>query len=228
MITTQFGCSDTVAITPLVNVHPWPTANFCVAPSYAPVNDPKFNFCDLWSSNVTNWVWDFGDNSFDSVQTDPVHSYSASTTANDFYTFQVCLRVETQYGCWDTTCHPVEILPEFTFYIPNTFTPNGDFMNEMFYGKGRGIKEYNIWLFDRWGNQIWDCHHEGKNTDWDQSGQEGLSSYCKWDGKVERGGLDLSGNSRQLAQEDVYVWKVQLTDIFDKKHWFVGHVNIVR
>ncbi|TAL58027.1 MAG: hypothetical protein EPN85_12590 [Bacteroidetes bacterium] len=140
----------------------------------------------------------------------------------------MCVNVQNQYGCWDTVCKVVELIPEFTFYIPNTFTPNQDITNEVFFGKGRGIKEYNIWLFDRWGNQIWDCHHADKNTNWDNQGQDGLSSYCKWDGVAVSGGLDMSGSSRQLAQEDVYVWKVRLTDIFDRRHTYVGHVNIVR
>ena len=102
----------------------------------------------------------------------------------------------------------------------------------MFYGKCRGVKEYDIWLFDRWGNQVWDCHHDDKNTNWDSDAtnprQEGLASFCKWDGVVVKGGLDMGGNSRQLAQEDVYVWKVHLIDIFNKRHSYIGHVNIVR
>jgi gliding motility-associated-like protein len=174
------------------------------------------------------WQWDFGDNDTDFTNTDPVHSYSASAIANDFYVYNICISVENQYGCWDTICKTVELIPEFTFYIPNTFTPNHDGKNELFFGKGRGIKDYSIWLFDRWGNQVWDCHHFGNNTAWDGPGQEGLSSFCKWDGVVVSGGVDMNGNSRQLAQEDVYVWKVNLTDVFEKRHTYIGHVNIVR
>ena len=231
IVTTQFGCQDTVSL-PMVHVYPWPVANFCVAPLIAPTTDPVFNFCDLWSTDVVKWTWYFGDNDSDNVNTDPIHSYSASATANDFYSYNVCIRVENQYGCWDTTCKPVELVPEFTFYIPNTFTPNGDHNNEFFFGKSRGVKDYNIWVFDRWGNLIWDCARSDKNTNWDDDSttpkQEGLSSACQWDGIVQNGGQDMSGNSRQLAQEDVYVWKVRLTDIFNKEHTYVGHVNIVR
>jgi PKD repeat protein len=229
IVTTIYGCRDTADITPLVNVYPWPQADFCVEPNPASVIDPVFYFCDLWSSDVTQWSWNFGDNSpLDTVKTHPVHSYSSSVTSNDFYSYDVCIRVETQHGCWDTICHPVKLVPEFTFYIPNTFTPNGDFHNEVFFGKSRGVKEYNIWLFDRWGNMIWDCHHSGVSTDWDNFGQDGMAAFCKWDGKVVEGGVDMNGNSRFLAQEDVYVWKVKLTDVFGKEHTYVGNVNVVR
>jgi hypothetical protein len=162
------------------------------------------------------------------VNTDPVHSYSASVSGNDFYSFNVCLKVKNQYGCWDTVCHVVEMIPEYEFYIPNSFSPNNDFINENFFGKCRGVKEYNIWVFDRWGNLIWDCYRSDKNTNWDNTGQDGLSSACKWDGKVVGGGVDMSGKSGQLSQEDVYVWKVKLTDVFEKKHTYVGHVSVIR
>lgn len=228
IVTTNYGCKDTLTINPLVNVYAWPTAEFCVTPNPAPVTDPVFQFCDLWSNDVVSWTWHFGDNDSDIVNTDPIHSYSAVVTNNDFYSFNICLKVTNVNGCWDTVCHTVELIPEFTFYIPNTFTPNSDFINEMFFGKCRGVKEYNIWLFDRWGNLIWDCYKEDKNTNWDNQGQDGLSSFCKWDGKVQNKGMDMNGSSNQLAQEDVYVWKVRLTDIFDKKHTYIGHVNIVR
>ena len=227
-ITTNYGCRDTFSLNPVISVYSVPNADFCVAPQKAPATDPVFNFCDQWSSDVTKWVWNFGDNSYDSINTDPVHSYSSTIAGNDFYKYNVCLMVETRNKCWDTTCKVVELVPEFVFYIPNTFTPNMDGYNELFFGKGRGIKEFNIWVFDRWGNQIWDCHHSGKNADWDNSGQDGLSSYCKWDGVVIQGGWDMNGNSKQLIQQDVYVWKVALTDIFGRQHSYIGNVNVLR
>lgn len=231
VVTTSFGCKDTVAL-PMIEVFPWPKADFCVTPLVAPTTNPVFSFCDEWSSDVVQWHWDFGDNSTDSLSTDPTHSYSASATQNDFYAFTICINVQNQWGCWDTICKVVELIPEFTFYIPNTFTPNEDGKNELFFGKGRGIKDYNIWLFDRWGNLIWDCHYADKNTNWDSDAttprQDGLPSHCKWDGKVVQGGLDMGGGSNRLAQEDVYVWKVELTDVFEKRHAYIGHVNIVR
>ena len=227
IITSTYGCKDTIAMH-VVDAYPWPNADFCVSPSQAPSTNPVFSFCDLWSSDVVQWSWDFGDGGTDNTSTDPVHSYSTTAYGNDFYSYNICLNVKNQYGCWDTICHPVELIPEFTFYIPNCFTPNGDFTNEFFWGKSRGVKNYNIWVFDRWGNLIWDCHREDKNTNWDNQGQDGLSSYCKWNGIVDNQGFDMNGDSRQLVQEDVYVWKVRLTDIFDKYHNYIGHVSVVR
>ncbi len=47
---------------------------------------------------------------------------------------------------------------------------------------------------------------------------EGMPSMCKWDGTYKNGEV----------QEDVYVWKVELTDIFDLKHQYAGHVSVVK
>ena len=222
IVTTQYGCKDTLLIPNYINVFAWPDAEFTVAPPINSVNSPEFSFSDLWSSDVTQWVWDFGDNTSDNTSTNPVHSYSATATNNDFYIYTVCLFVQNVHGCYDSICHNVELDPEYEFFIPNCVTPNNDNINDLFFGKSRGVKDYNIWLFDRWGNLIWDCHWAGRNIDWDDLGQDGMSSACKWDGKVE------GGNSNTLVQEDVYVWKVRLTDIFDKVHTYIGHVSVVK
>ena len=98
----------------------------------------------------------------------------------------------------------------------------------MFFGKGRGIKKYEIFIFDRWGNLIWKCAREGYDHAWDEKPAEGLSSDCRWNGTVTDRGLDLNGRSGMLVQEDVFVWKVELVDIFEKRHNYIGHVNMVR
>jgi hypothetical protein len=232
IVTTNFGCKDTMLTPKYINVYAWPKADFCIAPPIAPSTNPLFEFCDLWTKDVVKWTWNFGDGTKDttSKETDPKHSYATTATDNDFYSYKVCLNVKTIHGCWDTICKPIDLLPEFEFYIPNCITPNDDPHNQLFFGKSRGVKEYNIWIFDRWGNLLWDCTMKGKNIEYDKPGQDGMSSACKWDGKTERGAgsADMNGNSGNLLQEDVYVWKVRLTDIFDKKHNYVGHVSIVK
>ncbi len=157
-VVNSYGCTGTTAITPLINVHPYPKANFCMSQSTASVDEPVFSFCPQWSNDVTQWHWNFGDNTpkVNNVS-NPVHSYASTANGNDFYSYVVSLVVQNQFGCKDSIAKPVTLTPDFVFYIPNTFTPNGDGLNENFYGKGRGIKEYKIMLFDRWGNLIWDC-----------------------------------------------------------------------
>jgi hypothetical protein len=42
----------------------------------------------------------------------------------------------------------------------------------------------------------------------------------KWDGKANAG--------ENIAQSDVYIWKVEITDIFNKRHSFIGTVTLTR
>ena len=226
--TNTFGCKDTLLYTQYIHVYGWPVADFCVTPQSATIHDPTFYFCKLWSPDVATWSWNFGDGTIDVTNTNPVHSYSSSVTNNDFYNFKPSVTVSTIHRCRDSISKSIDVIPEFTFFIANTFTPNKDGINDFYYGKGVGIKKYDIMVFDRWGNLIWQCDHEGKNTDWDAWGQEGMPSSCKWDGIVQGGGLDMSGFGGQVSQIDVYVWKVKLTDVFDINHRYMGIVNIVR
>ncbi|MEY4593592.1 MAG: hypothetical protein RIQ47_2 [Bacteroidota bacterium] len=113
----------------------------------------------------------------------------------------------TSKGCVDTVIRPLDIVPNFTFYIPSAFTPNDDRNNNMFYGKGMGLKEYDLWIFDLWGLEIYHGHYVDSNVPYDYFGEDGMPAQCKWDGT-------LNGHP---VQQDVYVWKVRLTDVYDKK-----------
>ncbi len=218
-VTNSFGCIDTQTIAPLINVHPFPDANFYAGESGTGISDPVFNFTHLWSADVTQFQWNFGDNSaLNNSDVNPAHAYTTTVTGNDFYSFTVSLLVQNQFGCKDSITQLIHLSPYFAFYIPNVFTPNNDGDNEVFYGKGMGIKEYTIILYDRWGNFIWNCHQEGSNKLYDDDAHEGMSAACKWDGRYQ-------GN---LVQEDTYVWKVKLTDVFGLKKEYHGIVSVVR
>ena len=174
-----------------------PVANFIFSPETLSIGDPTAYFQDL-SSSAFSWSWNFGDGN-SSILQNPSHAYP------DTGSYCITLTVQDAGGnCIDsiTKCLKVEAPP--TFYIPNAFTPNSDGMNEMFLGMGTYIKEFEMLVFDRWGNKIFQSNdiHRG------------------WNGKVK--------NTGDLIQEDVYVWKVKLIDYQEKEHLFLGHVSIVK
>ena len=94
--------------------------------------------------------------------------------------------------------------PEFTFFIPNAFSPNGDGINDEFFGKGDFIDKFEMLIYDRWGNLIF-------YTD-------KIDSH--WDGKANHGA--------ELAQQDVYVYVVNIKDYKSQKHKYMGTVTIVK
>ncbi len=184
-----------------MTVFPFPIAAYNARPNPADIVEPLVHFNNL-SSDYTKWWWSFGDGPLiDSVNVSPYHEYS-DVTAN---TYNTNLIVENQYGCRDTAYLKVEITPEFSFYIPNAFTPNnGDGVNDYFSGIGIGIEKYEMWIFDRWGEMIF-------YTDDIKKG---------WNGKVQ--------GKTQECKQDVYVWKVKLKDVLGKKHDYIGHVTLLR
>ncbi|MFL5765726.1 MAG: PKD domain-containing protein [Bacteroidia bacterium] len=197
---TLGGCSSSLTMPGFVTVYSTPDAQFSSSTG-ATILEPVINFTDQSTNDVVYWNWYFGDgDSLGYTTPNPSHSYPNAEAGN----YQVTLYVMNAQGCMDSITQTVVVGPEFTFFIPNAFSPNGDGVNDYFQGKGVGIKKYEIMIFDRWGNMIWYTDDINK----------------QWDGKANHGD--------EMAQQDVYVWKVRLTDVFDKKHSYIGTVTIVK
>lgn len=201
VVVTDKGCTDSLEKSAFITVYPVPVAAYDASPNPGNVTTPLVYF-DNNSQDYTKWWWNFGDSPVrDSVNRDPSHFYS-DVTAQTYATYLI---VANQYGCRDTAYLKVEIGPEFTFYIPNAFSPNNnDNVNDYFTGKGIGIETYEMWIFDRWGEMIYYTDDIAKG----------------WDGKRQ-------GKSQECKQ-DVYVWKVKLKDVLGKKHEYIGHVTLLR
>lgn len=194
---TGGGCSNTAVGT--VTAFPIPTAGFSSSPNPVGVLSPVITFTDRSSSDVNSWSWSFGDGDSLAGTQNPVHTYPSVET-----TYTVTLNVANAGLCINSISHTVIVGPEFSFYIPNAFSPNDDQKNDVFFGSGTGINKYKLLIFDRWGNQIFKT--------------EELSGT--WNGKANGGA--------EVAQQDVYVWRVIITDVFKKEHEFLGTVTIVK
>lgn len=193
-VTTNFGCTDIFTFTNMITVYPNPVAAFTAQPNPTTEFDPTIYFTDE-SLGATVWDWNFGNGDSSTTQ-NPRVTYDAPGT------YTVLLYVENQYGCHDTISGEVIIAPEYTFYIPNAFTPNGDGINDSFGGAGTNIKNYEMYIFNRWGEKI--------HTSYD------LTS--RWDGYM--------GNEK--VQDEVYVYLVKIVDIFDQPHTYRGTVTMIR
>ncbi len=202
-VTSSNGCVSTGTKT--VVVFPQPSAMFTYSPETCIDLGNKIDFTDLSVSNINNWYWYFGDSSAVSFVQHPSHTF------NDTGYFVVSLIVQDDHGCMDTMQRTI-CVQEWAFYVPNAFTPNGNDKNEFFFGAGIGIVEYEMWIFDRWGNMIFHCDV----NDLPQS------YPCMWDGKVRGGG------SNKVVQEDVYVWKARLINVLKDEHTYIGTVTVIR
>ena len=203
-VNTSDGCTSTLTNTNMITVHPTPVADF-TAPLATSIVNAIVNYTDNSSvptGSIATWQWNFGDvfattDGTSSLQ-NPSHNFTEAGT------YCATLTVTSNFGCIDATQLCIVIDPEFTFFIPNAFSPNGDGINDEFYGKGDHIKEFEMSIFDRWGNLIFFTDDINKH----------------WDGKANYG-LDI-------AQQDVYVYSVKIKDYKEKKHTYLGTVTIVK
>ncbi len=195
------GCSTSDSISQMITVYPKPVAAFSYAPQTPTVIDPVQ--LTNQSTGAVSWMWNLGDpgNLADTVTTaveNPVHNYSQ--TGN----YCVLLTVANTQGCVDTVQHCITVIPEFTFYIPNTFTPNGDGHNDIFNGSGIGINTYKMMIFDRWGSVLFSS--QDPNSGWN--------------------GTTIGGSD--VAKQDIYVYQFEITDAFNKYHTYSGQVLLMK
>jgi gliding motility-associated-like protein len=195
-VTSSYGCqmSDTLNF-PIV-VFPRPIAAFSSSPTETSIYEPNIQFNDE-SIGATMWDWDLGDNET-SIQQNPYHTYP------DTGTYMITQIAINQFGCRDTIQHPIRINGETSIFIPNAFTPNSNGLNDVFAPKLFGVLEYKMFIFDRWGNQIF------KSED----------MTVGWNGRVNGVG--------EVVQQDVYVYKIITKDLYFNDHQYIGHITVVR
>ncbi|HXB10892.1 MAG TPA: PKD domain-containing protein, partial [Bacteroidia bacterium] len=190
------GCSNTASTIVTINVYPTAEAHFVANPDRASIVNPTIAFIDN-SVQTTQWRWDFGDGGTSNTE-NPTHTYTAVGG------YKVELFTNNSYGCADSVEDSVYIVPDFRLFIPNAFSPDGDDLNDYFTAKGIGIAQFNMMIFDRWGNLIFITEDINKG----------------WDGRVNGG--------NKIAQEDTYVYKIQVTDIFQEQHSYIGAVTLIK
>ncbi|MCE3258415.1 MAG: repeat-containing protein [Bacteroidetes bacterium] len=194
---TDTLCVDT-SITSVKNltVSPTPKAGFTFSPQVTTIFDPQIFFTNKASWDVSVWSYNFGDGGYSGMANDN-HVYQEY---GDYLVTQIVIN---PFGCSDTTTQTVKILPEFRFWIPNTFTPDDNQLNDIFMPIAIGVINYEFDIFTRWGEHIFST----------QNPKEGWNGFYK--GKE--------------CQQDVYVWRIVFKNVVSSKdeiHY--GHVTLLK
>lgn len=174
------------AVLPLtITIHPTPVADFTYTAIEQPYPHGEIQFTNL-SVNADSYIWSFGDGQT-STEENPNHRYYTTDDRT------VMLYAENQFGCKDSIAKviPVNISPP-GLYVPNAFTPNsGPPDLRVFLVKGVLLKEYDIWIYDLWGGQIF---HNNSIV----SGMP--DAAASWNGNFPNG---------EQAPQGSYVWKIR-------------------
>ena len=116
---------------------------------------------------VNYWNWSFGTGAISNAQ-NPTYTYADSGH------YVVQLIVSNYHGCIDSTEHTIVIDPITTTYIPSAFTPGANGLNDVFMIKGIDVlqKEFDLIIFDRWGEKIFETKdlNVGWNGKWNNTG----------------------------------------------------------
>jgi gliding motility-associated-like protein len=84
---------------------------------------------------------------------------------------QYCLEVTDANSCVNQTCVTVDLKTESTLYIPNSFTPNNDKINDVFFVMGTNITEFQILIFNSWGELLYESTDITKGWDGTYNGE---------------------------------------------------------
>jgi len=201
VVTNNFGCNSSFTFPDMITIHPRPIADFNMTSNVVTLDNPVIYFYDA-SANATEWLWNFGDPAASALNIATTQSASHKFTAEGNYTVE--LRVKNVFGCTDSVKKEITKDHDFTFYIPNAFTPNGDGHNDGFIPVGTGYdpNRFEMYIYDRWGGLIYETHDINK----------------PWKG-------DKKDNDK-TSPIGVYVYLVYVNEMNGVKHKYTGTVTI--
>ena len=205
---TLNGCSDTMMKTDYIHVKERPIAQFSPKVTNISMIDPEVQFVNSSSNNAVYYKWIFGDGSPVSNLVNPKHTFigQGSNGLPDPGKYVVELYAYVNQDCWDSTSTTITIDDEQIYYIPNTFTPNGDEKNNTFqpiFTSGFDAQNYHFLIYNRWGELVFESNNPA----------------IGWDGTY---GNKLLGN-------ETFTWKLQFKEkMTEKEHYLTGHVNLIK
>lgn len=156
------------------------------------------------SKQAETFQWQFGDGTSSTLK-DPTTNYKFTGY------YDVVLIADNKYHCSDTTVQRITVISEALF--PNAFTPNAtgpsdgrynplDNSNDVFFPFTDGVINYDLQIYNRWGELIF------RSTD----------VKIGWDGYF----------NGKMCQQDTYVWKANMEFFDGRKLIRAGTITLLR
>jgi gliding motility-associated-like protein len=194
---TLAGCRDSLTINfpNAVQIYPNPQPGFIIEPQIVSILDAETMVIDssFGGASCYYYMSDGGE----SEDCEFLYSWTQSGIQT------ITQYVTSEYGCTSSVTGTV-IIEGFTFYAPNSFTPNDDGLNDIWKPVMTGITKFSLKIFNRWGDLIFETTDPEKG----------------WMGQVEDGD--------HYATNGIYNYVVLADDLLSKPHEFVGHIMVTR
>ncbi|MGB0593119.1 MAG: PKD domain-containing protein [Flavobacteriales bacterium] len=192
-VTTELGCVETLTIDDYLNVFSAPTPEFITEPAELSKCDKTIELINL-SSDYDSLSWDFGDGI--TINEDTVNSYTYSEVSD----YTIALTTINDIGCESTFYKQITPTTSIPFFAPNAFTPDSDALNEVFIPLLGCHENFEFWVFNRWGENIFYSNDINKG----------------WDGTYKN----------QLSPIGIYSWKARYDGTKDNQVKF-GEVHLM-
>jgi len=178
-----------------------PIANFEASVAYFTEPSQTVSFFNN-SVGASTYMWMFQDGGT-STEMSPQHAFNGVSGSST-----ILLYAYSQLGCVDSTTLTIPLQDGLIYYIPNTFTPDGDPSNNYFkpvFTSGIDPYNYSLQIYDRWGELLF----------------ESLNPQIGWDGSY-----GINGN---LVQSGTYTYRIRFKVLItDEYRVAVGHVNLLK
>jgi len=201
-VTSIYGCVYVATIQDIIEAKPVPNAEFTFTDNPATIFETTVGMQDQSTGDVVNWYWDSpGSTPMSSSAQNPTLTFPPGEVGQ----YPVTLIVYTDFGCTDTVMHEMNIVPDVIIFAPNTFTPDGNEFNQewTYYISGIDVYDFVIYIFDRWGEVVWESHDPS----------------VSWDGTYKG----------HIVPQGTYSWRATAKDVVnDNVREFFGHVNVIR
>lgn len=192
------GCKSDTILTNVVCTYASPIAQFRTNTSSTTELYTQIEFQNE-SANASKFNWNFGDGTT-SNSINNTHVFPSESG-----TYYVKLIAENEFGCQAEHAEIIEIVSQLRYFVPSTFTPNGDRINAVFhpvFASGLTVNTFHLSIFNRWGEEIF--HSQDPNDGWDGT---------------------FNGDT---VQEGTYLWKMEFVSSEDSGHKVVtGNVNVL-
>lgn len=153
------GCSYTHTLKGGVEIHPNPEVNFEYNRVSWSFEETILDFAGSSSISPSTYVWDFGNGSSGTNSNEKVNYKDAGY-------YNVTLTANSDKGCKTSVSKRVLIVPPFDAYVPSSFTPNNDGINDYFGMEGvEFIGSFEMGIFNRWGQEVF--HSTDLKKQWD-------------------------------------------------------------
>lgn len=195
------GCPNSTTYTNYITVVEQPEAGFVFSPQIPDIYNSEVTFTNS-SDDATHYVWEFGDGA-SSTDTDAVHLYPQIGNVD----YLATLYAYNDYGCVDSVTQIVTVQDVLTFFIPNTFTPDGDEFNQTFlpvFASGVDPFDFHMIIFNRWGEVLFETY----------------DYTYGWNGTY---------GDQGLVEDGTYVWQIEFKETMsDKRHTYRGHLTVLK